>query len=480
MSDQIATADATAGPIRVLRGLLSGGDAWLVGGSVRDRLVGRQTIDLDVAVAGDTQTIARALARRMGAPAFPLSEAFGAWRVIARDRSWQIDLTPLGGATIDDDLGKRDFTINAIAEPLEGGDLLDPFGGRRDLEAGRLRMVSPEGFAADPLRTLRLPRLAAELELEVDGATAEAARSHARSLSGVAAERIFAELKRIVAGDRALRGLELMLALGVTRAVLPELADLRGVEQSAYHHLDVYDHTMAALAQAIELERSPDAILGEHARAAGALLAEPLADELTRGQALRFGALFHDIAKPQTRTVTGQGRVLFRGHDVLGAELAREALSRLRASERLRAHVAALTRQHLRLGFLVHETPLTRRAIYRYLRDCEPVAVDVTLLSIADRLATRGARSDQAIARHLELARTLLGEGLRWRAGPPAPILRGDELARRLEIRPGPELGLLLSELEEAAFAGEVSTPDEAVAFARELVGRGDRRSRQR
>ena len=108
------------------------------------------------------------------------------------------------------------------------------------------------------------------------------------------------------------------------------------------------------------------------------------------------------------------------------------------------------------------------------------MAVDVTLLSIADRLATRGARSDQAIARHLELARTLLGEGLRWRAGPPAPILRGDELARRLEIRPGPELGLLLSELEEAAFAGEVSTPDEAVAFARELVGRGDRRSRQR
>jgi putative nucleotidyltransferase with HDIG domain len=288
----------------------------------------------------------------------------------------------------------------------------------------------------------------------------------------VAAERIFAELKRIVVGDRALRGLELMLSFGVTEEILPELFALRGVEQSKYHHLDVYDHTMAALAEAIALERSEWAVIGDHAPEVAALMAEPLADELTRGQALRFGALLHDIAKPQTRSVTEEGRILFIGHDALGAELARSILGRFRASERLRAHVAALTLNHLRLGFLVHDTPLKRRAVFRYLRASESVEVDVTVLSIADRLATRGARSDEAIARHLELSRELVAEGLRWRAGRPAPILRGDELARRLRIRPGPELGLLLSELEEAAFAGEVSTPDEAVALARELVGR--------
>ena len=472
MSASITTPHAAAGPIRALRDVLSGADAWLVGGSVRDRLLGRSTSDLDLVITAETASTARALARRVSAPAFPLSEAFGAWRVIARDRSWQMDIAPLGGTGIEDDLGKRDFTINAIAEPLGGGELVDPLGGRADLEARRLRMVSSGAFASDPLRTLRLPRLAAELEFEVEGATAEAAREHAPGLGAVAPERIFAELKRIVAGDGALRGLELMLTLGVTRAVLPELADLQGVEQSAYHHLDVYDHTMATLAETIALERSAETILAEHAHAATALLAEPLADELTRGQALRFGALFHDIAKPQTRTVTAAGRVLFLGHDLRGAELAREVLGRLRASERLRAHVAALTRHHLRLGFLAHDPPLTRRAVYRYLRTCEPVEVDVTLLSIADRLATRGARSEQAIARHLELARELVGEGLRWRATRPEPILRGDELARRLQLRPGPEIGFLLAELEEAAFAGEVSTPAEAVALARELVGR--------
>ena len=169
--------------------------------------------------------------------------------------------------------------------------------------------------------------------------------------------------------------------------------------------------------------------------------------------------------------MTPEGRVTFIGHDVAGAEIAAAVLARLRASERLREHVAALTRHHLRLGFLVHEMPLGRRAIYRYLRACEPVQVDVTLLSVADRLATRGRGSDEAIARHLELARELLGEALAWREVRPRPPVRGDELARAVGLRPGPELGQLLAELEEASFAGEISSPEEAIDRARAIVG---------
>src|SRR4029077_476880 len=127
----------------------------------------------------------------------------------------------------------------------------------------------------------------------------------------------------------------------------------RGVEQNRYHHLDVYGHSLEVLTQLVELEVDPWQ-LGEHADAAMAVLAEPLADALTRGQALRFGALLHDAAKPQTRGQTPEGRVTFIGHDERGAEMARAALSRLRASERLQAYVADLTRHHLRLGFLVH------------------------------------------------------------------------------------------------------------------------------
>ncbi len=153
------------------------------------------------------------------------------------------------------------------------------------------------------------------------------------------------------------------------------------------------------------------------------------------------------------------GRVSFWHHDAEGAELSRAILARLHASERLRAHVAALARHHLRLGFLIRERPLPPRVEYRYLKACEPVEVDVTLLSVADRLATRGRRSEEAIARHLQLARELLGPALAWRAhGPPPPLVRGDELADALGIARGPRLGTLLAELEEAAYAGEIAS----------------------
>jgi putative nucleotidyltransferase with HDIG domain len=458
--------------LAVARDALAGGSAWLVGGAVRDRLLGRSTADLDLAVAGDVEAAARTLSRAARAAVFPLSEDFGAWRVVARGGTWQADLSPLLGETIEQDLAQRDFTVNAIAEPLTGGELVDPTGGQADLAVRRLRMVSPAAFAADPLRVLRLPRFACELALEADPATVAAAADHAGGLALVAAERVFAELKRIVASPDPLAGIELMERVGAVDAILPELAALSGVQQSAYHHLDVHQHTLAVLAETVALERDPVAILGEqHGTAVAALLAEPLADELTRGTALRFGALLHDVAKPQTRAVNEEGRVSFWHHDSQGAEQSRAILARLHASERLRAHVAALTRHHLRPGFLVRERPLPRRVEYRYLKACEPVQVDVLLLSVADRLATRGRRSDVAIAKHLELVRELIGPALAWREhGPPAPLVRGDELADALAIERGPRLGTLLAELEEAAYAGDVSSREDAIARARELL----------
>ena len=456
-------------PLDALVGAVDGG-AWLVGGAVRDRLLGRATTDYDVALQHSPEAIARALAREASGHAFALSEEFGAWRVVARDHSWQLDLLPLGGGSIEDDLAVRDFTVNALAEPLGGGELVDPFGGLADLEAKLLRMVSPEAFERDPLRALRLARLSCELGFAIESDTAAAAALNAGGLTRVAPERVFAELKRIVTAERALDGLEQMDKLGVTGVVLPELGELRGVEQSAFHHLDVHDHTRAVLAEAIALERDPEPASGPHAGAVRELLSEPLADELTRGGALRFGALFHDIAKPQTRAVTNEGRVTFIGHDSAGAELSAVVLARLRASERLCQHVAALTRCHLRLGFLVHEAPLSRRAIYSYLRATEPVQVDVIALSVADRLATRGEGSERAIARHLDLARVLVGEALQWRVDPPRPPLRGDELARELRLAPGPELGRILQQLEEASFAREIETREQALEKAREML----------
>ena len=402
-------------------------------------------------------TAARTIARATGGVAFELSGAFGAWRVVGPGHAWHVDLVTLRDGDIAADLAARDFTINAMAEPLAGGDLLDPHGGRRDLDARRVRMVSAQALADDPLRTLRAVRLAVELDLELDPATAEATAAHAREIDKVAPERVFGELKRIVTAPAARAGLGLMEAHGLTEAVLPELAALRGVEQNEFHHADVYDHTLEVLDAVAALERGA---LGENV---GELLAEPLADELTRGGAMRFAALLHDAAKPQTRGLRPDGRVTFIGHDHEGAELARRVLRRLRASQRTVDYVAALTLHHLRLGFLVHERPLQRRSIWRYLQATAPWSADVTVFTVADRLATRGRNAEEAIAAHVELAR----DDARRRARPGAsPLIRGDDLAREIGLVPGPRLGELLAQLEEDRYAGEISTREQAIARA--------------
>ena len=454
-------------PLRALAAIAA--DAWLVGGALRDRLLGRETADFDVVLEGDRAAVARQLARRADGHAFPLSEGFGVWRVVSRRSDWQVDLLPVAGGAIEADLAARDFTINAMAQPLGSDELVDPFGGLADLKARRLRMVSADTFANDPLRVMRLARFTCELSFSVEAATRVTARESAPGLEHVAAERVFYELKRLLSTPSALDGLQEMEAVGATAAVLPELERLRGVDQSHYHHLDVYEHTRAVLAETIALERDPEPVFGDRAPVIAAFLAQPFVDELTRGQALRFGALLHDIAKPLTQATGAGGRVTFIGHDARGAEIAREVLTRLRASVHLQEHVAALTRYHLRLGFLVHAAPLDRHQIYRYLHETEPVQVDVTLLSVADRLATRGQDSERAIRRHLTLARQLVDEAMAWIAEPPQAPVRGDELASSLGITPGPEVGRLLRELREASFAGDVQTREEALELAATL-----------
>ena len=471
----VADRLAAAPLVETARRALGGGEgAWIVGGAVRDAALDREVADLDLAVSGDPAAAAKAIAREGGGHAFELSAEFGTWRTVATDHSWQIDATALRGETIDADLAERDFTVGAIAVPLAGGEPLDPYGGLADLEAGFLRAVGERSFAADPLRLLRAPRLAAELGLAIDLGTLKLARAESRRAVEPAGERQLAELRQLVGGPDPLRGLSLLDELGLTAVVLPELEALKGVEQGPNHHLDVYDHTMAVLKHTLEVERDLDRFAGERAAETAGLLAEPLADEMTRGTALRFGALLHDAGKPATRDER-DGYVTFIGHDRDGAEIVGGLCRRLRASRRLTQHLQALALHHLRLGFLVHEAPLPPRRVHEYLRATEPVAADVTLLTVADRLSARGSgplATEEAIEAHLALARQMLADVLDWRRdGPPAPLLRGDELAAALGVSAGPEIGELLAELEAAQYAGEVGTREEAVELARRLRG---------
>jgi poly(A) polymerase len=467
LADQLRAAELPQAALRALGGAEG---VWVAGGAVRDAALGKDVVDLDLAVAGDPGPVAKALARELGEHAFELSAEFGTWRVVAPSRGWQADVTALRGGSIEADLALRDFTVGAVAVPLGAGEAIDPFGGLADLERRVLRVVGPTSFVDDPLRLLRAARLAAGLELAIDPETVALAHESARLAADPAGERQLSELRQLLGGPDPLRGLGLLDELRLTAVVLPELEGTKGVGQGPNHHLDVHGHTLEVLAHTLEIERDLPRFVGdERAAETAAFLAEPLADEMDRTVALRFGALLHDIAKPATRAER-DGFVGFKGHDAEGAVVIGEIMGRLRASRKLTRYLQALTLHHLRLGFMIHEAPLPPRRVHDYLRATEPVTIDVTLLTVADRLSARGAgpiAAPEMVQAHLDLAREMVAAALDWlRNGPPEPLLRGDEIATELGIE-GPEIGQKLAELEAAQYAGEVTDRDGALGLLR-------------
>jgi putative nucleotidyltransferase with HDIG domain len=467
VADELRAAELPQAAIRALGGVEG---VWIAGGAVRDAALGQEVTDLDLAVAGDPGQVAKALSRELGEPAFELSAEFGTWRVMVKSRGWQVDITALRGDSIEADLARRDFTIGAAAVPLAAGEVIDPYDGLVDLERGLLRAVGPSAFTDDPLRLLRAARLAANLDLTLDADTVALAHDAAFRAAEPAGERQFAELRQLLGGTDPLRGLRLLDELRLTAVVLPELEKTKGVGQGPNHHLDVHGHTLEVLAHTVEIERElPRFVTPERGQETADFLAEPLADEMDRAVALRFGALLHDIAKPATRAER-DGFVGFKGHDVEGASTIAEIMGRLRASRRLTRHLQALTLHHLRLGFMVREAPLPLRRVHDYLRATEPVTIDVTLLTVADRLAARGGgpiAAPEMVRAHLALAQEMVAAGLDWhRDGPPRPLLRGDEIAAELGID-GPEIGEKLAELEAAQYAGEISDREGALGLLR-------------
>jgi poly(A) polymerase len=437
--------------------LRPGESAWFVGGMLRDLLSGRAADDIDVVVAGDAGRLATAVADGLGGAVFTYSERFSAFRVVtAADH---VDFSALRGETLEDDLRARDFTVDAIACDLGGERLEDPLGGADDLAARRLRLCAADALAADPLRVLRLVRLEKSLGLLPEGAALDAARAATPALASVSGERVGQELSAMLALPARVATLYGLDALGALEVVLPELTALKGCTQNPYHHLDVFEHTLEALGH---LSGVVEQLGGERwlatPEAAGLAGVAPLVP-------LAYATLFHDLGKRSVRKVDEQGNVMFWYHDQVGAELVAGVARRLKMSRHFEHFLELLVREHLRLGFLAREAPLTRRALARYRRDVEPYVFEAVALSLADRVATRGPKTSlTSIARHFRLARDVWGEV----AKQPVPDqLDGDSVMRLLGLSEGPEVGEALAALREEVEAGEVTTADQAETFLR-------------
>jgi poly(A) polymerase len=482
---------------------------YLVGGSLRNLLLGNIGADWDLVTDGEAHKLARRLADRLGGFYVHMHEK--ASRVVVRSPDLAedvvLDISPQHGETIEEDLRARDFTLNAMAAPLaplleelirsgtlQGADfpLIDPCNGRADLERRVLRAVDEEVFRHDPLRMLRALRLARRYALTIDPTTEQLIRRDAALLSRVAAERIHDELYTILGQPDALDALHRLDAYGLLTVIIPELRAARGLRQPSPHYWDVLEHSLRCVAALEELTSAletepgtafsatlaPTPSAGEDLAALRELLREAEQQQIFRFEDLRaprmkLAALLHDIGKPLTASVDEQEAIHFYNHPQVGAPIASEILQRLSASTRDRRLAQLIAAHHMRPGQLGQDgAEVTPRAIRRYFVDLGPTGILVTLFSLADHLATLGPRPrTSAWSRHLSVARLLLTSYIRERAKIlPPRLVRAEELMSRLKIQPGPILGVLLELIAEARAEGTIHSREEAILLAREYL----------
>jgi poly(A) polymerase len=473
-----------------------GVNSYLVGGFVRDTLLGRDTDDIDIAVDADALATASGAAAALGGKYVPLDEQNGVGRVVLPETKWQVDFTTLQG-NIEQDLARRDFTIDAMALELnkgltnafDTGNLIDPFHGRDDLRRGIIRAVSPAIFESDAVRLLRAVRLAAELGFSIDSATEALIRRYSVLIADVPGERAREELLRLLALPGAGPRLAYLDELGLLTALVPELAPARGVDQPRMHIWDVFEHSIQTVA-AVEflLREGTWEYAGRDVLNAvpwSTRLQEHFNEEISRGSTrrslLKLAALLHDIAKPRTKTID-DGRARFLGHPQEGAAEAAAIMERLRFSRRETQLVALLIKYHLRPTQMSHEGTPTPRAIYRYFRDTGEEGIDLLFLSLADHLAARGPALDRRQWReHAGMTDYVLNRHFE-EAGPSRPpkLIDGHDIIKAYGLSPGPQIGCLLEALKEAQAAGEVTDRQEALQYIARLLEGADNSEKKR
>jgi poly(A) polymerase len=468
----------------LLQALLSVGEArgeaiYVVGGTVRDLLMGRKSQDIDIAVAGQAAAWARDIRAELGAGT--IIDLSGPEDDVARFvwQGEQLDISSFRGgtATIEEDLKLRDFTVNAIAMELyslatESPVFIDPTGGLPDLKNKTVRHLTG-AFSDDPVRMLRGYRLSAQFGFYLAKATREAVRRHCDMMSGVAVERIGHELELIFESRRTFVTVKLMAEDGLLEQLLPELYLARGVEQPLFHHLDVLDHSFLALKTIEEIIESPADYYADQQ----ALIREYLQPPEVR-RCLKWAALLHDLGKPQTREVRPEkgGRVTFYGHDEVGKELFSCYAERSHWSRADTERVGGLIGMHMHPFHLCNvqrKGPLSKRSALKLSQRAGEDLVGLFLLAMSDSLASSGEKKpafmEEELAELFRLVEKIYTENIRPILEGP-PLISGRDLIKHFALKPGPIFSEIIGQLEEAQVEGIVNNRSEALLWVERFL----------
>ncbi|MEV6720927.1 CCA tRNA nucleotidyltransferase [Streptomyces xanthochromogenes] len=429
----------------------------LVGGSVRDALLGRLGNDLDFTTDARPEDVLK-LVRPWADAVWEVGIAFGT--VGCQKNGYQIEVTTYRseaydrssrkpevsyGDSIEEDLVRRDFTVNAMAVALPQKEFVDPYGGLEDLAARVLRTpgTPEESFSDDPLRMMRAARFAAQLDFEVAPEVVSAMTDMSGRIEIVSAERVRDELNKLLISAHPKKGLRLLVDTGLADHVLPELPALRLESDEHHRHKDVYEHSLIVLDQAIDLEQDgPDLVL-------------------------RLAALLHDIGKPRTRRFESDGRVSFHHHEVVGAKMTKKRMAALKYSNEMVKDVSKLVELHLRFhGYGTGEW--TDSAVRRYVRDAGPLLDRLHKLTRSD-CTTRNKRKAAALSRAYDGLEERIAElQQQEELDSIRPDLDGNQIMEILGVGPGPAIGQAYKHLLELRLENGPMEHDTAVAALKE------------
>lgn len=453
-------------------------DLYVAGGAVRDWLGGSAAGDLDLSVAGDGIAAARFVAAETGGALVLLDEKEGVARVVVDGLSIDIASFRDGTSNIVADLCRRDFSINAMAvaiDPatgtlLEPYTIIDPLAGAIDLEHGLIRASSVKVFRSDPLRLLRAYRFAAGLSFRIESITESWINENVELITQPAPERIRYELDAIMASDRAAATFIQMHKVGLLGLIFPELLAGAGMAQPGSHHLDVFDHNMAALAAIEKIISDPGRYFKNNREHFQEYLATP-----ARSMTLKWAALFHDLGKTETWAIRDDGRTTFYNHDRAGAAVFTGISRRLRWGRNSSGTVKRLIELHMypfHLSNAIRRTGITPRACLRLVKAAENDLPGLFMLAMADSLASLGplrpVAMEEDLARLYDQVNEVYLESIKPVLSGP-PLLNGNDL-KELGLIPGPVFGQIIEMLEQARVAGEINDRREAIALVKDFL----------
>ncbi len=458
---------------------------------MRDAILGRSSRDFDFAVGGNAIRFSRHVANKLKGDFYALDEERDAGRVLLRDESGQrsvLDFVSMRGDSIEADLLERDFTINAMAIELSGGEhLYDPCGGSQDLRDQRLKACREDSIASDPIRVLRAIRLANQFDLRIEAKTLQMTKASVPDLATSSAERIRDEFMRMLNLPHLARGLRVLDAIGVLDQIFPELAPLKALKQSSPHRFDVWEHTLKSVENLqkimglLDRDYPSDGAqdlasglivlkLGRYREQISDILEQSPVEDRPRRSLLLLAVLLHDTGKASTQEI-GEDRIRYPGHEALSADIARQRLEALKFSRAEIDSIALILAEHKRITEISHMGEEVQPIeIYRYFRGLGERGIDLGLHALADLMGRFGVELPQpALQRRLDIVRSLFEGYFEHNdelIDPPA-LLDGHTLITELKLEPGPEIGAMLEAMREAQVQGTIATREDALTLAR-------------